>query len=114
VTRAKGGRARYFWAADRGGRYGERRRTSGALPKFWRVSTPTVAHLASHIEGSAHRDEDTKYDRDECRERDGLQKHAEAGGGEEPLRQRSLDEEIPMRAYVASSAYMPTCTCGGN
>jgi len=57
-----------------------------------------VAHLASHIEGSARRDEDTKYDPDYCRERDGLQKYAEAGGGEDPLGQSSLNEEIPMRA----------------
>jgi len=51
-----------------------------------------VAHLVSHIEGSAQRNEDTKYDPDYCPERDSLQKHAEAGGGEDSLRQSSLNE----------------------
>ena len=46
--------------------------------------------------GSAHRDRDTKYDPDPdyCRTRNGLQKRAEASGGKEPLRQRSLNEKI--------------------
>jgi hypothetical protein len=63
------------------------------------ASTPMLDHLASHIECSVYRDKDTEYDPDYCRERDGLQKHAEAGGGEDPLRQHPLNEEIPMRAW---------------
>jgi hypothetical protein len=76
------------------------------------ASTPTLDHLASHIEGSAYRDKDAKYDPDYCRERDGLQKHAEAGCGEDPLRQRPLNEEIPMRAWWGGrhrQPYMSTC-----
>ena len=44
--------------------------------------------------GSAHRDNDTKYDLDYCHKKNGLQKRAEARGGKEPLRQRSLNEKI--------------------
>lgn len=46
-----------------------------------------------------HRDEDAKDDADECREKRGLQKDAEACGGKQSLRQRALDGEISQRAW---------------
>jgi len=51
-----------------------------------------VARVARCPGIGAQRNEDTKYDPDYCPERDSLQKHAEAGGGEDSLRQSSLNE----------------------
>ena len=63
VTRANGGRAQdRAWPIGKGGMAkGNARRVAQVLEE---AATPTVAHLASHTEGSAHRDEDTKYDPD--------------------------------------------------
>jgi len=45
-----------------------------------------------------HRDEDAKDDSDEDRKKRRVHKHAEARGGEQSLRQRTLDGEISNRA----------------
>jgi hypothetical protein len=73
---------KYLGVGDWGGRYGERQAASKASHER---CVGVHANIGQSAYLPAHCDEDTKYDPDQCRERDGLQEHAEAGGGEKSL-----------------------------